>query len=158
MCLEIPLQPPPPPGRPSLGDRLPPPHPGDRCALTWEFARGAGGRTRGGRGSNKISLAPPTQLFHEAKVSGMAVFFCIFQQASNEPVQSQRNSYWVISQGLALSPVPPPPLHFCDTQNLLWKMACTHLLGKCSPSDTVSGVWFMLFKPLVHGCTNILRT
>ena len=42
LCLEIPLQPP-PPGRPSLGDRLPP-HPGDRRALTRRFARGAGAR------------------------------------------------------------------------------------------------------------------
>ena len=44
VCLEIPLQSPPPPGRPSLGDRLPPPpHPGDRRALTREFARGGQG-------------------------------------------------------------------------------------------------------------------
>ena len=43
VCLEIPLQSPPPPGRPSLGDCLPP-QPGDRRALTREFAEG--GRVR----------------------------------------------------------------------------------------------------------------
>ena len=44
VCLEIPLQsPPPPPGRPSLGNRPPPPHPGDHRALTREFARGGEG-------------------------------------------------------------------------------------------------------------------
>ena len=42
VCLEIPLQPPPPLGRLSLGDRLPPPHLGDRCALTGEIASGGG--------------------------------------------------------------------------------------------------------------------
>ena len=42
VCLEIPLHPP-PPERPSLGDRRPS-LPGDRRVLTWEIARGAGGR------------------------------------------------------------------------------------------------------------------
>ena len=42
-CKLPPLAIPPPPGRPSLGDRLRPPHPGDRRALTREFARGGGG-------------------------------------------------------------------------------------------------------------------
>ena len=45
VCLGIPLQSPPPPWRPSLGDSLPPPHSGDRRALTWEIVRGAGGST-----------------------------------------------------------------------------------------------------------------
>ena len=46
VCLEIPLQSPPPP----LGDRhlvtISPPHPGDRRALTREFARGGQGTIR----------------------------------------------------------------------------------------------------------------
>ena len=42
VCLEIPLQSPP---RETVTWRpSPPPHPGDRRALTREFARGAGGR------------------------------------------------------------------------------------------------------------------
>ena len=41
VCLEIPLQSPPPPGDCHLAT-VSPPHPGDRRALTWEFARGAG--------------------------------------------------------------------------------------------------------------------
>ena len=44
LCLEIPLQsPPPPPGDRHLAT-VSPPYPGDRRALTREFARGAGGR------------------------------------------------------------------------------------------------------------------
>ena len=42
-ALKYPCKPPPPPGRPSFGDRLPPPHPGDRRALTGEIARGVRG-------------------------------------------------------------------------------------------------------------------
>ena len=43
VCLEIPLLPPPPhPGRPSLGDCLPPPPMGDCCTLWGEIARGGG--------------------------------------------------------------------------------------------------------------------
>ena len=42
VCLEIPLQSPPPPGRPSLGDRLPPP-PG-------RPSRATPGVCKGGRG------------------------------------------------------------------------------------------------------------
>ena len=51
VCLEILLQsPPPPPGRPSLGDRLiPPPPMGDRSALQGEIARGEG------RGMHRIN-------------------------------------------------------------------------------------------------------
>ena len=44
VCLEIPLQSPPPPGDRHLATASPP-HPGDRRALTREFARGAGGRS-----------------------------------------------------------------------------------------------------------------
>ena len=43
VCLEIPLQSPPPPGDRHLAT-VSPPHPGDRRALPREFARGAGGR------------------------------------------------------------------------------------------------------------------
>ena len=44
VCLEIPLQsPPPPPGDRPLAT-VSPPHPGDRRALPREFARGAGGK------------------------------------------------------------------------------------------------------------------
>ena len=47
VCLEIPLQSPPPPGDCQLAT-VSLPHPGDRRALTREFARGAGGtRTNG---------------------------------------------------------------------------------------------------------------
>ena len=42
VCREIPLQSPPPPGE-TVTWRPSPPHPGDRRALPWEFARGAGG-------------------------------------------------------------------------------------------------------------------
>ena len=42
-ALKYPCNLPPPPRRPSLGDRLPAPHPGDRRALTREFARGGQG-------------------------------------------------------------------------------------------------------------------
>ena len=42
VCLEIPLQPPPPPGDRHLAT-VSPPHPGDRRALTREFARGGQG-------------------------------------------------------------------------------------------------------------------
>ena len=41
-ALKYPCNPPPPPGRPSLGDRLPPIPPGDRRAQPWEFAGGGG--------------------------------------------------------------------------------------------------------------------
>ena len=47
VCLEIPLQSPPPPGDRHLAT-VSPPHPGDRRVLTREFARGAGGRKRFG--------------------------------------------------------------------------------------------------------------
>ena len=42
VCLEIPLQSPPPPGRPSLGDRLPPP-PGRPSRATPGLCKGGGG-------------------------------------------------------------------------------------------------------------------
>ena len=42
VCLEIPLQSPPPPGRPSLGDRLPPP-PGRPLRATPGLCKGGGG-------------------------------------------------------------------------------------------------------------------
>ena len=42
VCLEIPLQSPPPPGHRHLVT-VSPPHPGDRRALPWDFARGGGG-------------------------------------------------------------------------------------------------------------------
>ena len=42
VCLEIPLQSPPPPGDRHLVT-VSPPHPGDRRALPRDFARGAGG-------------------------------------------------------------------------------------------------------------------
>ena len=44
VCLEIPLQSPPPPGDCHLAT-VSPPHPGDRRALTREFARGGAGYT-----------------------------------------------------------------------------------------------------------------
>ena len=44
VCLEIPLQsPPPPPGRPSLGDRLPPPPPGRPSRANPGVCKGGGG-------------------------------------------------------------------------------------------------------------------
>ena len=43
VCLEIPLQSPPPPGDRHLAT-VSPPHPGDRRALTREFARGVQGK------------------------------------------------------------------------------------------------------------------
>ena len=46
VCLEIPLQSPPPPRETVTWRPSPPPHPGDRRALTREFARGAGGTRR----------------------------------------------------------------------------------------------------------------
>ena len=51
VCLEIPLQSPPPPGRPSLGDRLPPP-PGRPSRATPGLCKGGGGyRMVGGKTS-----------------------------------------------------------------------------------------------------------
>jgi hypothetical protein len=52
-ALKYPCNLPTPPWRPSFGDRLLPPHPGDRRALTREFARGVQGRSRQ-RGSMSI--------------------------------------------------------------------------------------------------------
>ena len=74
VCLEIPLQSPPPPGRPSLGDRPPPPHPGDRRALTREFARGAGGTAIKTKEMPIILSEPGGQLWHTGLRAPQRIF------------------------------------------------------------------------------------
>ena len=76
VCLEIPLQsPPPPPGDRHLAT-VSPPHPGDRRALTREFARGGKGTKCDGFYVSMCHGTPPPSHIGVRYLPNVCAFFC----------------------------------------------------------------------------------